>query len=431
MHEKIRFALRRSVTVSNLLESLAGVYGEREAFLLDEPLGCKRFPHACLTYGDGILFTNLMAEALIRDHDLKKGERVLLMTPDPAELILLAIGIIKAGGMVVPLDHRLPLPEIAHRASGCMAELALIDGKVLEERDDLPGNIPGVDRLIASGPRGKVPGGLPSLDEAMDRSCDFFLPYTLKPSSVVGLFHTGGTGGSSLAVMATNQGFLGIRHTVSPVLPAGPGDRCFCTIPTTSLSGFSHAMLGLCMGMCLSLQAGKGPGYVLEALQNSGASVFVGDAGLYRDVLEDGTTAYDLSAVRLWVCAGGGVPRECIEAFLASGPRRRNPFRPPSLFVETHDIKDSTTMVTFKPSLPGLIWPRGSLGITLPPNRFKVVDEAGRKVKPGGQGEFVIKGPAVTPGYWNNLDEFFKTTQNGWLSTGIRATRGWFFHKPL
>ncbi len=119
MLKKMRFALRRSVTMSNLLEILADTYAGRSAFLFGEPLGYSRFPQAGFTYGEAVLFTNLVAEALIRDFDLKKGERVLLMTPNPAEFLLLIIAVIKSGGIAVPLDHRLPSPEVRNRAECC------------------------------------------------------------------------------------------------------------------------------------------------------------------------------------------------------------------------------------------------------------------------------------------------------------------------
>ncbi|MDP6564514.1 MAG: AMP-binding protein, partial [Alphaproteobacteria bacterium] len=64
----------------------------------------------------------------------------------------------------------------------------------------------------------------------------------------------------------------------------------------------------------------------------------------------------------------------------------------------------------------------GSSG--LPPMyvRLKIVDEADDEVTPGETGELLIKGPTVTPGYWNREDEhdqFF--TPDGWFHTGDAA----------
>jgi acyl-coenzyme A synthetase/AMP-(fatty) acid ligase len=429
MRKKMRFAMRRSVTMSNLLESLAAGYDRHSAFLHTDPLGYNRFPQAGFSYGDAILFTSLVAEALIRDFDLKKGERVILMTSNPTELLLLVLAVIKSGGIAVPLDHRLPSPEVRYRAGSCFAELAIIDGRVLGERADLPGNMPKVERLIVSGSREKVPDGFPSLDESMDKSGGFFLPYTLKQGSVTGLFHTSETGGSSMAVMATNQVLLGARRTASLILPCGPDHTCVCALPPTSLCGFSAIAMGLSAGMDFRLLPEGGPERALEALRESGASVFMGDANSYDEMLQAGANEYDLSAVRLWLCAGGGVSQQHIDAFLALGSHRPGKLCRPTLFVEAHDVNESTAMVALWVCFSGPGRTPGSLGFPLPPNRIKVVGEAGRRAKRGEEGELLVKGPAVTPGYWNNLDGFLEIVRNGWLHTGVIARRRWF-HYP-
>ncbi len=281
--------------------------------------------------------------------------------------------------------------------------------------------------MIASGSRAQVPGGLPSLDESMDKSCGFFLPYTLKQGSVAGLFHTRETGGLSMAVMATNQALLGTRRTASLILPCGPHDTCVCALPLTSLSGFSAIATALYTGMGFHLLPYGDPEGALEAINESGASVFMGNAGLFGEMLQAGAKGCDLAKVRLWLCAGGGVSQKDIDAFLAFGSHRPGNFRHPTLFVETYDVKESTTMVALRVCFSGPGRPLGSLGFPLPPNRVKVVDEAGRRVKRGEHGELVVKGPAVTPGYWNNLDGFLEAMHGGWLHTGTIARRRWFF----
>ncbi len=81
MLERTRLAARRLLTMANLFENLAAVYGDREVLDLAEPLGYRLFPSDKLSGGDCLRFTNLAAEAFIRDLDLKKGERVLVLIP--------------------------------------------------------------------------------------------------------------------------------------------------------------------------------------------------------------------------------------------------------------------------------------------------------------------------------------------------------------
>jgi long-chain acyl-CoA synthetase len=74
----------------------------------------------------------------------------------------------------------------------------------------------------------------------------------------------------------------------------------------------------------------------------------------------------------------------------------------------------------------------GSIGVPLPGTDAKIVDiENGtREMPPGTQGELILRGPQVMPGYWNNREETEKTIRDGWLFTGdlsVMDEDGFFF----
>ncbi len=60
----------------------------------------------------------------------------------------------------------------------------------------------------------------------------------------------------------------------------------------------------------------------------------------------------------------------------------------------------------------------GSVGHRMMHTRLKVADAEGRRVKPGVIGEIMIKGPAVTPGYWKSPEESAAAFLEGWFRTG-------------
>jgi len=416
--------MRRLLTMANLFENLSGIYGGLEALALDKPLGYRALSSRSLTFRDCLHFTNLAAEAFIGDLDLKKGERVVLCIPEPADSLLVSAALMKAGGIVVPLDHGLPAGEIAHRVQGCGATLAVVDGKVLAERADLADSMPGLERMMVSGPRLQAPDGILSLDKAMDLSSGFFLPYTLKPSNVVGLFYTGMQDGSLKAVMATNEGLLGPQRWATLLFPTRPGDLCVCAASLRSMAGFSAAVLGLCMGLRLHLLPHLEPESILEVMEAEKPAAFLGTPEIFASLLKAGASGRDLSTVRFWFSAGGDLPPQVVEWFQAFSSPRLGVLRRPACFVETYGAGGNATALTFKPASPFLAWPAGCPGLVIPPNRLAVVDEAGRPLGRGKEGELVIKGPAVTPGYWNDVEGTLAAKRDGWLYTGIKAVKG-------
>ena len=52
---------------------------------------------------------------------------------------------------------------------------------------------------------------------------------------------------------------------------------------------------------------------------------------------------------------------------------------------------------------------------------IRIVDDEGKDVAQGGIGELLIKGPNITPGYWNKPEATAKAFTDGWLHTGDAA----------
>lgn len=421
MLDKTRLAVRRLLTMSNLCENLYELYGEREVLRLAAPARYRLFPSQDLTYGDCLRFTNLTAEAFINDLDLKKGERAVLCISDPAELLLVSLALMKAGGIAVPLERGSPEDEMRRCAAGCGATLAVMDGRLLAERPHLAAGMAGVERSMASGPCREAPAGTPSLDRAMEGSSGFFLPYTLKPANVAGLFYTRMRDGSWKSVMATNQGLLAPRRAAPFLLPARPGDLCLCALPLTSMAGFAAATLALAMGLRLSFVDEGEPEAALRALAGEKPAVFMGTPRIYARLLEAGASGRDVSSVRLWFCSETALNRDEAAALGRLGAVRIGPLRLPAPVVEAYDAGGNAIMLALKPWLPGLAWEAGSPGVVLPPNRMRTVDGSDRRSKQSRGGELAVRGPAVTPGYWNDLEGTLHIKRDGWLHTGLTS----------
>ncbi|MEU0554422.1 AMP-binding protein [Dactylosporangium sp. NPDC006015] len=60
----------------------------------------------------------------------------------------------------------------------------------------------------------------------------------------------------------------------------------------------------------------------------------------------------------------------------------------------------------------------GALGAPFPGVHIRIVDEQFRQVPPGTEGEIIIRGAKISPGYWNDEETNRRTRRDGWFLTG-------------
>jgi 4-hydroxybenzoate adenylyltransferase len=74
-------------------------------------------------------------------------------------------------------------------------------------------------------------------------------------------------------------------------------------------------------------------------------------------------------------------------------------------------------------------WRLGTLGKALHPYEVRVVAADGTSTNPGVEGDLWVRGPSITPGYWNRPDRLL--TKDGWLKTGDRVCidDGWVTYR--
>jgi fatty-acyl-CoA synthase len=60
----------------------------------------------------------------------------------------------------------------------------------------------------------------------------------------------------------------------------------------------------------------------------------------------------------------------------------------------------------------------GALGAPFPGVHLRIVDENFREVPPGVEGELIVRGEKISPGYWNDDEANKRTRRDGWFLTG-------------
>lgn len=123
-------------------------------------------------------------------------------------------------------------------------------------------------------------------------------------------------------------------------------------------------------------------------------------------------SSYDMSSLNLCLTSSFGIQlteeiSKQWEAFTKGG----------LLLEGAYGLSETHTADTFMPRDKVKY---GTCGIPMPDEEFKIVDlqDRGKEMPIGEQGEIVLRNPASFKGYWNRPDETADTLRDGWVYTG-------------
>ena len=166
--------------------------------------------------------------------------------------------------------------------------------------------------------------------------------------------------------------------------------------------------------------------------------MLVGVQAMYRLLLEAGAEDRDLRSVRVFASWADVMPPELSRRFQRMGAAVTLPGVGASLgraaFIEGYGMVETGGGVAAKVAPGGVGFPSflggvlgPVLGVPLPSNRFRVVDEGGRDVALGQLGELWVKGPKLLESYHGDAAATAAVrTADGWLRTGDLVRRGPF-----
>lgn len=421
--KKARLALTRGLTMANLFQHTARVYGDQEVAVLEYPVRYEVMSGDTFTYNGAARISSHMAHALTR-LGVRRGDRVIICPTNGIDVPMIAGAVMMIGGIAVPLNFMLRGREIAYIAENCGARFLITDREVFTANIREKEAVPGIEGWAMTGPASEVMEGFESLDELMKGTPADYEPASIAVDDVVGIFYTSGTTGFPKGAMMTSRGLLTGQKYAALALPVGPRDFGIHCLPFSHLFGYGICIMGLVAGMKGYMMRHFDPVKVLRAIEEHRATVFVGVPVMYQSLFETGVDGYDLSSMRIWGSSADAMPQEYIDRAREIGSLfELGPLRAKSVFAEAYGMVELSAIVSLKLALPGLKWPRGCVGIPIFPIRARVVDEDGRKLPPGEVGELLVTGPGVMKGYWNNPEETARAMDGKWFHTGDVASK--------
>ena len=345
----------------------------------------------------------------LQSQGLTKGDRVALLTPNCPEVFEAQFACSKIGAICVPLNWRLTVPELEYILTDCAPAVLIFDQQFADAATQLV-SLCGIAASLFIDSQASDCGYRQALASATGelQTAECF------HDDVAMIMYTSGTTGHPKGAMITHG--MNFYNVVNLGMPAAIGAETvqLVVLPlfhTGGLNCYANPVLH-CGGRIL-LTREFDPGRALAVLgdEELGVTHFFAVPAPYQFMMQHPDFANtDLS--RLITAGVGGAP--CAEAILRGWIDRgvsliqgwgMTETSPGGTMLAAHDVMRKI----------------GSAGKPLLHTEVKVVDDDGVTLPRGQVGELLIRGPNITPGYWNKPEATADAFVDGWLKTGDAA----------
>ncbi|WP_051845850.1 amino acid adenylation domain-containing protein [Streptomyces sp. NRRL F-5053] len=352
-----------------------------------------------LTYRQLEERANRLAHAL-RAGGLRPAETVCLLVPKSPDAIVSLLGVLKAGGVCVPLDAASPVDRLASLVSRTGPCRLLADGR----RGRLAAEVaaaaaPGaVAALCLPGSDATATEPAPALTAADVAAAPTTAPEPVGgPDDVAYLLFTSGSSGEPKGVPLTHAGIAHFVTWANEHFGLGPDDRISCHLQLHFDGSLWDVYGPLTSGAELHLvppEASLLPTTLAAFIRDSRLTQWLSVpsvlSAMARHEVVEKDDFPDLRRV-LW---GGEVfPPTDVEFWM-----RRLPHTTFTGFYGTTETTIASTFHTLT-APPDEALP---VGRPLPGEWVEAVDDQLRPLPPGEVGELVIGGAGVSPGYWRD-----------------------------
>ena len=338
--------------------------------------------------------------ALLRGKGLQQGDRVGVMLPNILEFPIAYYGVLRAGGVVVPMNVLLKRREIAFYLEDSSAKLLLAWHGFGEEAQ--AGAEEAGAELIEVEPE--------SFAELLgDQEPDADLADSEESDTAVILYTSGTTGkpkGAELTHLNLHRNAEIASETTCEIKQ---GDVVLGSLPLFHSFGQTVSMnASMRVGATLTLLPKFDPGEALEIMQRDGVTHFYGVPTMYGALLHHpGREDCDTSSLRICITGGASMPVEVLRGFEEAFECE---------LLEGYGLSETSPVASS--NHPGRPRKPGSIGTPLREVEMKVVDEDDNEVAQGEVGEIVIRGHNVMKGYWQRPDATEEAMRGGWFHSG-------------
>lgn len=384
------------MNVSHIIRRHVAEHPEKTAIIFeDRPISYAELDRLITRTADGLLKTGL-----------NRGDVLSLFLPSLPELIIGYLGTVRAGLKVNVVNAMLREQEVAYILKDCRSRAVLVDPSRLPIIEAAKPDLDSLEKVIVLGDTKRA--NHISFASVLEQGDENFAPEGTKGSDLCHLMYTSGTTGWPKGVMATH---LNIWHNATEFgkVHFRPEDVTMVATPIFHCWGLINGTFGtLSRGGTVITVERFYPDKALDTIERLRPTVFQGVPPMYNLLLKQPDLAErDISSVVFCLSAATKMPENLIRQIEDTLKWR---------YAEAWGLTESSCVGTTVPYTETRI---GSCGRGMDDAQIKVVDDQGKSLPPGEQGELCVKGTCVTRGYLNKPEATAEVFDpDGWFHAG-------------
>ena len=343
------------------------------------------------------------------------GERSLVVLPNSVNFVRAHFANLLAGLVSVPCDSNITADTLGSIAGSCRPRCLLTDQASLSRltaQAPLPDCIKDV-LLLDHAPlkTGGTAGVWISAEVCANQPSDL-LDTPRGENEIASLMYTTGTTGRPKGVQLTHANILAALRSIVEFVGYTSDDREVVILPLSHNFGLGHVYCNLITGGAVYTENGLARvGRVLKAVESFGATGFPGTPMGFGMLIDQYAPVFAQKARNLRFSVVDSAPLP---------PERTKQIREllPGLDIMVYyGLTEASRTAFISLSRCGPDYYR-SVGRPMKHVEVQIRAPQGTALPSGETGEVVIRGAAVTPGYWNNPEENQTVFRDGWLHTG-------------
>lgn len=363
-----------------------------------------RYPDKIAIYwgGEEISYSQVFGQSewvkrrLLDVYQIRPGDRIALWMKNTPEFIGILFGALRAGAVIVPLNHFLTASEAEFILDDSGAKVIFVDDTLYQPATTVAESLQHLE-IVKIQSIGKAASTMDrtSISDVGKSNDDLAL-----------IIYTSGTTGRPKGAMLSHGNLMHNVNSCIHSMRASEADKVAVLLPM-----FHSFMVtvGILMPVALGggivlIQSLHPPKNILKEIMATGATILPAVPPFYRAFTS--TTLPELP-LRLCISGAAPLPKEVLKKFNQQSNM---------CLIESYGLSEASPVVTLNP-VDGP-WKAGSIGLPIYDVRVAIMDDQGRELPAGKTGELWVSGQNVMMGYWNRPDATAEALSDGWLRTG-------------